>query len=391
VDAFVLARQNLWPVVVTIPARNEADWIPRCLAALNGQLDCACFHVVLLVNNSGDATADIARGMQPGLSYALHVLEHEFSPQQQSAGQARYRAMSFAAGLLPFGGTLLCTDADGQVAPDWLAANLFHIRQGADAVAGRAVIDALDAKAIPAALHEDDARECAYTDLLDEIDCLLDSDPADPWPRHTEHSGASICVTLDAYRRAGGIAPLPVGEDRAFFAALRRVDARIRHAPDVQVTVSGRIQGRAVGGMADTIRRRLVAPDRFLDDALEPAADRARRARLRAEVRRVFHGHGRVTGRLLREIGVEAAALGRALRQPRFGMAWAAIEGAAASLAPVRVPVSALAVETKRAQRLLVGLHQRGLARSPGQIEAREPGFTLPLGHPPSEMSRMAG
>ena len=106
--------------------------------------------------------------------------------------------------------------------------------------------------------------------------------PADPWPRHQEESGASIAVCAGAYRRAGGMPPAPLAEDRAFFAALRRIDARIRHAPEVSVVVSGRILGRAAGGMADTIRRRLMTPDSWLDPRLEPAADRMRRLALRA-------------------------------------------------------------------------------------------------------------
>jgi hypothetical protein len=40
----------------------------------------------------------------------------------------------------------------------------------------------------------------------------------------------------------------PFGEDRAFFDALRRIDARIRHAPGARVVVSARIVGRAPGG-----------------------------------------------------------------------------------------------------------------------------------------------
>lgn len=361
VDAPFLAGPSVAPVAVAIPAHNEADWIARCLAALDQQFGAVAPRVVLLVNNSTDATAAIARAMRPA-SLILDVLEHDFPSGQQTAGQARHLAMTIAADGLPPGGVLLSTDADGQVAPDWLAANLFHLRQGADAVAGQAVLDAAGAASIPAALHEDDARECAYSSLLDEIDHLLDPDPADPWPRHTEHSGASICVTLDAYRRVGGVPPIATGEDRAFFAALRRADARIRHAPDVHVTVSGRIDGRAVGGMADTIRRRLVAPDPFLDDALEPAANRVRRARLRAEVRRLFHGQGRATLRLVQELGCDAATMALALRQGTFGKAWEAIEAVAARLAPMRVPAGAVTEETRKAARIVAALRRRGAA-----------------------------
>ncbi len=383
VDAFSLAGPNL-PVAVAIPAHDEAEWIARCLEALDRQLDGAGFDVVLLVNNSTDATAAIARAMRPGLSFALDVVEHDFPSKRQTAGEARRLAMELAAGKLPPGGVLLSTDADGQVAPGWLAANLAHIRQGADAVAGRAVLDDADAAAIPTALHEDDARECAYGALLDEIDHLIDPDPADPWPRHTEHSGASICVTLDAYRRAGGVPPLAVGEDRAFFAALRRVDARIRHAPDVCVTVSGRIDGRAVGGMADTIRRRLVTPDTFLDDALEPVANHVRRARLRAEVRRLVQDQGAAPPWLSRDLGCDPASVDAALKLGTFGRAWEMIEGMAPGLARVRVPVSALAGETTKAGRIVASLRADRAAHPVKRAVA-------PPAHAASGMFRMAG
>ena len=388
-DASLLAGPNL-PVAVAIPAHNEADWITRCLKALDQRLDGVGVDVVLLVNNSTDATAAIARGLQSALSFALDVVEHEFPSKQQTAGQARRLAMNLAADKLPPHGVLLSTDADGQVAPDWLAANLSHVRQGSDAVAGRAVLDPADAAAIPSMLHEDDARECAYGALLDEIDHLLDPDPADPWPRHTEHSGASICVTLGAFRRAGGVPPIAMGEDRAFFAALRRADARIRHAPDVCVTVSGRIDGRAVGGMADTIRRRLVAPDAFLDDAMEPAANRVRRARLRAEVRALFQGRGEASSWLSRELGCDAASLNAALRQGTFGATWATIEGMAAGLAPVRVPVAGLADETRKARRVVATLRGSRAARLAMQ-GAPDRGLIAPPARAASEMFRMAG
>ncbi len=389
-DASLLAGPN-FPVAVAIPAHNEADWIARCLGALDQQLDGVGYRVVLLVNNSTDATAAIARSLQPNLSHILDVVEHHFPSKQQTAGQARRLAMELAAGTLPPKGVLLSTDADGQVAPDWLAANLAHIQQGADAVAGRAVLDPADAAAIPAILHDDDARECAYGALLDEIDHLLDPDPADPWPRHTEHSGASICVTLGAFRRAGGVPPIVVGEDRAFFAALRRADARIRHAPDVCVTVSGRIDGRAVGGMADTIRRRLVAPDAFLDDALEPAANRVRRARLRAEVRRLFGGQEDAPAWLCLELGCDAALLHAALKQGTFGVAWEVIEGMANGLAPVRVPMADVAEETRKARCVVARLRGNRAARVALQGSTPDRGAIVLPAHAASEMFRMAG
>lgn len=390
-NAFSKDHPRSAQAVVAIPAHNEADWIVRCLTALSRQKGRVFSQAVLLVNNSIDRTASIARELQPVLSFPVEVIEHQFAAEHQTAGQARRMAMERAARWTADDGVLLCTDADGQVAPDWLSANLFHMRAGADAVAGRAIIDPVDAAAIPAILHEDDARECAYAALLDEIDSLLDPCADDPWPRHTEHSGASICVTHDAFRRAGGIPPLPVGEDRAFFAALRRIDARLRHAIDVEVTVSGRIDGRATGGMADTIRRRLVAPDLFLDDALEPVAARILRARSRRWARQLFAGRGRMTTRMPVDIGCTTVGLEEALGQATFGLAWEMIEARATRLARVPVPTTALPHETARAKAILKTL-QAGQG-TPGHagMQRRSPKPAQPPISQQSETSRMAG
>jgi len=391
VNASVRNQTNSTQAAVAIPAHNEADWISRCLTSLNRQHGQTYFHVTLLVNNSTDRTAFIANSMQPTLNYSLEVIEHQFPPEQQNAGQARRMAMERAAAWVPPDGVLLCTDADGQVAPDWLSANQFHVHNGADVVAGRAVIDPCDAAAIPAILHEDDARECAYAALLDEIDSLLDPNPADPWPRHTEHSGASICVTASAFHRSGGIPALSVGEDRAFFTALRRIDARLRHAPDVQVTVSGRIHGRATGGMADTIRRRLVAPDLFLDDALEPAMARARRARLRRRFRDQFCGQKQLTTRLLEDIRCTSAVLATALHQGTFGMAWDMVEPHLAGLGRVAVPVAALPHETEQARRILAVLRTGQPIFDEDREHRPEAESTQRQFEPRLKTSRMAG
>lgn len=342
-------------IAVAIPVRNEEALIPACIEALGRQSCAPLFDVVLLMNNTTDRSAEAARCAAAGLPVRLTIMEHEFTLAEQTAGHARRLAMHAAAGLCGPGGILMCTDADGRVAPDWIAANLSQIRDGADAVAGRALLDPADAVSIPAALHDADARECAYAAVLDRIATLVDPDPADPWPRHTEHSGASICVTWTAWDRAGGVPAVSIGEDRAFFQALYRIDARIRHAPEACVTVSGRITGRAAGGMADTIRRRMEMADLFVDDALEPALDRVRRLRLRKRLR-----HARADARLLPdlagELGISWDDLADAAAAPTFGMAWETLERGCASLAQRAVPTAGLEVEWARAEHILDGL-----------------------------------
>ena len=358
---------------VAIPARDEADRIAACLEALDAQVGAQLDAIVLLINNTKDGTADIARGvpMRPGTR--LHVIERILPFEQATAGHARQMAMAAAVEIAGPAGVLLTTDADGQVDADWLAANLAALETGADAVAGWVDLHPIEWGRIPAKLHEDDARECAYDALLDEIHGLLDPDPADPMPRHTQHSGASIAVTAAAYARCGGVPAIPSGEDRALIAALRRVDARIRHAPEVHVSVSGRTQGRSKGGMADTIRRRLTQPDAFIDDRLEPAANCARRARCRAELRRAYQSPAFETASLAARLQIGPATLAQTLRAPFFGMAWDAVERQSPALARTQVPVARLAEETAAADAILARLRPVALRAGLSDTASLEP------------------
>jgi len=360
-------------VAVAIPARDEAEHIGPCLRALNAQIGAQADHIVLCVNNATDGTAAIARNTKLRPGTYLHVLECELPPEKANAGTARRMAMEEAARLVGNAGVLLTTDADGVADETWLAANLAALQNGADAVAGWVDLDADSWQTIPSRLHEDDARECAYDALLDEIHARLDPDPADPMPRHTQHSGASIAVTAHMYRLAGGLPALPSGEDRAFFEALRRVDARIRHSPDVHVTVSGRIHGRAAGGMAETIRRRLTTPDLFLDDRLEPADDCARRARLRNALRQSLTQPG-LLPRIAAETNILQYRIAERLRCGSFGSAWAFVESESFTLVKRKVAVAELAYQIARAEAICQELRCRqNIAVQPVQLlEAAE-------------------
>jgi hypothetical protein len=296
------------------------------------------YGIVLLLNNCLDDTSSIVRRLIADFSIPISVIDIELSPKMANSGFARRIAMQKAAALANRGAILLTTDADGRVPSDWIDRNLAVTRTGVEVVAGRAELDPIDAQQIPATLHENDAQECFYGRLIDEIDALLDPTPADPWPRHTENSGASLAVTLAAYRRAGGIPAVSPGEDRAFVEALKRTDARIRHAEGISVIVSGRIFGRAIGGMADTIRRRLVQPDVFLDPQLEPATDAAKRARLRHLFRAIKKSQAPdALLRFAQSVSLDQTVIKDALAARYFGTAWAEIERQSPDL--VRQPV----------------------------------------------------
>ncbi len=345
-------------IVVAVPVKDEAERIAGCLRAMARQDQAAATKIVLVLNNCRDNTMAVVRDVSPTLPVPVEVIACALPPGLANAGYARRIAMERAADGMT-DGVVLTTDADGRVARDWIAANLRALQGGVDAVAGRAIIDPDDARLIPARLHEDDARECAYSDLLDEIAALLDPQPWDPWPRHAEHSGASIAVTAQAYRAAGGMPAVPLGEDRAFFEALRRIDARIRHCCDVRVTVSGRTRGRAAGGMADTIRRRLERSDEWLDDRLEPPARAVARARLRAAARRIWREGGNFPSelsRLARSLRLPMPQLRELLKSEYFGDAWAEIEIVSPALQRFRVAAADVVQAINQATAIRDGL-----------------------------------
>ena len=350
-------------VSIAVPVRNEVERIGDCLGAFACQRAAPAFDVVLLLNGWDDGTQAAVAAFAPTMPFRLHAIERHLPPEQAGAGHARRLAFAEAARRAP-GAVLMTTDADARVPADWIARNLDALTRGADAVAGRAVIDPVDALRIPQRLHDDDALECAYAALLDEIASIIDPDPADPWPRHDEHSGASFAVTAAAWKAVGGIPAVALGEDRAFFQALRRIDARIRHDPAIRVIVSGRIEGRAAGGMADTMRRRMERPDEMLDDRLEPARAASRRAQIRAELREMWES-GDVAGRdMARRLGFNPARLTEMLSQPFFGAAWDSVEAASPMLRFVPVPASAVRAETRVAEGCLAVLRTTQSAAS---------------------------
>nr|WP_294543724.1 glycosyltransferase [uncultured Rhodopila sp.] len=350
-ESFDSAEKPLRPAIVAIPARDEAERIAACLTALSDQQQCPD-AVVLLLNNCADATEAIARAVAPRLRYRLSIVSRDLPRQHANAGCARRLAMQLAAAKAGRTGVLLATDADTVVPPDWVGRNLAALERGADVVCGRAVVDPWEAAMIPAHLHADDALECRLIALLDDIAWMLDPEAHDPPPRHTEASGASLAVSVDAYHRVGGIPAIACGEDRAFVASLWRMDARVRHDPGIKVVVSGRIEGRAEGGMADAIRRRMVQQDEYADEQAEPAEDAARRYSLRSRVRQAWSAR-RTDGGLAADLDVAAELVAGAVSGPFFGSAWAELERLSPVLRRRRVRFAELSREIERAEDVL--------------------------------------
>jgi hypothetical protein len=323
--------------VVAIPVRDEEERLPACLRALAQQRDRlgrpilpVLVRIVVLANNCTDQSASLARRLGEASSLDVRVAEVSFPPSTAHAGNARRAAMDIAEAWLVEGGerdgVILTTDADSQVAPNWIAENLAGFEAGAEAVLGRIDLDE-DGKFLPAALHRRGELEDAYERLLTELSWLLDPLEHDPWPHHATISGASLGITRTAYCRVGRLPRVALGEDKALIALLARQDARIRYSPTIQVITSGRTNGRAPGGVADTLAIRSKEPEAFCDDALEPFRTAFARALWRGRLRRL-HAAGRLAldQDWAAELGLSACDVDDIIKEPPFGAAWNIIE-----------------------------------------------------------------
>jgi hypothetical protein len=72
--------------------------------------------------------------------------------------------------------------------------------------------------------------------------------------QHDHVYGANLAVRADAYDEVGGFPHIPHGEDRELIASLGRHGLPVLRTRDVIVTTSGRLHGRAPGGLADLLR-----------------------------------------------------------------------------------------------------------------------------------------
>ena len=368
--------------IAAIPVRDEQDRIESCLDALLAQRDISgrpfppgALGLVLLLNNCSDRTEAIARGRLAASGAPFALVNVALPTTQANAGFARRLALDLAALWLERAdrrdGVLLTTDADSRVPSQWLARTLAAIHAGCGAVAGRVTLERAEERLLPQALMRRTARENAYEQALLALSARIDPIAYDPWPNHWNASGASYGVTLEAYRAIGGL-PYPAsGEDRALADILLRHDIPIRHDPDIVVVTSARLDGRACGGVADTIRMRCEDPEAPGDEKLEPLANALRRYLWRRRLRR-WHAAGTLhqPSRLQEPSWRVLLGLPPAWRwcaeTAGFGALWAQVEAASPRLARTPLRPCHMPLHTAAARALLGVLRWPGVKATPG-------------------------
>lgn len=230
--------------LVVIPARNEADRIVACLAALDGQGT----DVLVIANNCTDATASLA--VQAGAALI------DCTVPDGGVGAARRFGVAQGLRRMTEARCLMTSDADCLVAPDWVRQNRRHLDLGAAAVCGLVRPIPAEHAALPPGLLRRARLEDRFLVLKAQVEAYLTGAAG-----HEQTPGASLAFTPAAYRSAGGFDPMPTHEDRAIILRLKARGLPVVHARDVIVEASCRLEGRAPGGMASALRARSIDPD----------------------------------------------------------------------------------------------------------------------------------
>ena len=177
--------QTLREIVVVVPAHNERERLPACLASVAAAADQVAVTVTVVVvldactDRSEDAIARPVRAM---------------SVSARNVGAARAAGFAAAAPRSDARTWLATTDADSVVPTTWLADQAVHHRALVQGVVGTVSVD----------WQEHSATTRGRYDGLYRV-----RDPG----VHGHVHGANLGVRADAYWRVGGFRPLHVGED----------------------------------------------------------------------------------------------------------------------------------------------------------------------------------
>jgi hypothetical protein len=224
-------------VAVLVPAHDEQQLLPACLAAIGAAARAVpgvAVEVVVALDACTDGSAAIARA-----AGARTVVV-----DARTVGVARAAAAADALRHGPDGLWLATTDADSRVPLLWLARQLRHAYLGAEVVVGTVAVD--DWTPWPPLLAS--TYQTGYDSTEGHV------------------HGANLGATAAAYLTAGGFPALPLDEDRAFVAAARATGRRVVHALDLPVVTSGRRHARAPGGFSAFLARLATASGWRADD-----------------------------------------------------------------------------------------------------------------------------
>ncbi|MBO0819901.1 MAG: glycosyltransferase [Nocardiopsaceae bacterium] len=218
-------------VGVIIPAHDEQDLLPSCLASMHLAIGGIRrsrglpVRLVVVADACQDRTAEVAR--QAG---AVVVSVDARCVGAARAAGAR-EVLRRTRHLDPRDVWLATTDADTLVPARWLREQARYADLGWDAVAGTVRVENWRG-------HPPGVRS-AFAERYD-----AGSGP------HPHVHGANLGFRAAAYLRAGGFPDVPTGEDHALVPALHSAGARVLRTRALPVVTSARREARAPLGFS---------------------------------------------------------------------------------------------------------------------------------------------
>jgi glycosyltransferase involved in cell wall biosynthesis len=213
---------------VIVPARDEQDLLPSCLASVRRAARAVRgipVHLVAVADACRDRTPQAARR---GGAAVVTISEGNVG----AARAAGAREVLCRAGHLdPADVWLATTDADTLVPPGWLRWQLHCANQGWDAVAGT-------------------IRVADWSGYRPQTRSLFRTRYGRGTGPHSHVHGANLGVRAAAYLQAGGFPEVPTGEDQALVAAVTAGGGRVHYTRILPVLTSGRRDSRAPDGFS---------------------------------------------------------------------------------------------------------------------------------------------
>jgi glycosyltransferase involved in cell wall biosynthesis len=226
-------------VGVIVPAHDEQDLLPSCLASLRRSaraLPGTPVHLVVVADACRDQTVQVAQ--RAGAAVVTVAA--------RSAGAARaagVREVLRRTGHLdPADVWLATTDADTLVPRYWLRQQVRYANRGWDAVAGT-------------------IRVADWSGYQPGTRSLFRKRYAAGTGPHSHVHGANLGFRAAAYLRAGGFTDAPTAEDHALVTALAATGSRVQRTRALTVTTSARRAARAPHGFSSYLAALETDPD----------------------------------------------------------------------------------------------------------------------------------
>ena len=226
-----------WSIGVVVPAQNEETTIEPCIHSVLRSLARAGVEkhwIAVVADQCSDRTVERARR---ALGRHGEVVEVDVKSAGAARREGAARVLRHFRGVDSSHIWMANTDADTQVSENWIAVQLGFADEGVTAVAGIVQLDS--------------GGSAAAYEIFRNM--YLTSEQG----THTHVHGANLSVRADAYEDVGGWSNAALAEDHCLWARLRGKGWRTSSPVSSVVTTSARLEGRAKGGFADTLRARV--------------------------------------------------------------------------------------------------------------------------------------